>query len=295
MVRPPLEHEPGGHDADDLVRPAVDPHGAPDDVGPGGKAAVPERVADHDHVVARSIFVSGERAPELRRYAEHRKQAVRDAQAEHLFGLGFAGEVEGENLPDRHSLEGTVLPLPVFPVRLRHDVHVGGIVSVRFPRHDEPFRLGKRERTQVEVVDDAEQRRVASDPDRQREDGDDAERRPGSEQPCGVDEIAHEGGERIPPCRRRRHGRRGAAAPGVSRGAREGRQVEHFLFDGVPGVVVGPSGAAGDPVDLVEVLGHFVDHVVVERTAAKAGADERGPVWSVVMHGGSPRRARARE
>ena len=73
------------HDADDVVRLAVEGDGAADDRAVPGKPAAPQRVGENHHVFAAwSIFLGTKRPAQRGLHAEHREVVPRD---------GFAGQL----------------------------------------------------------------------------------------------------------------------------------------------------------------------------------------------------------
>ena len=110
-------------------------------------------------------------------------------------GSPVAGEVEALGPDPRQPREGGVAGAEVGDVagrgrqRVEADalLHLGAVL----PRHDEPIGAGVRQRLQQDAVDDAEDGRVAADPERQRDDRDQRKSRSARERANGGADVLH--------------------------------------------------------------------------------------------------------
>jgi hypothetical protein len=140
---------------------------------------LPHVVAEQGHVgPAGPVFLRQEVAAEERLQAEDREHVVRDSSAFHALGADVRrGEAPADIGGESHALKGRVALLPRGVIGVgdadAHQVPLGrGLVDV-----DEAVGLGEGKRAQEEAVEDAEDRRVAGDPDREHEDDGRAEGR----------------------------------------------------------------------------------------------------------------------
>ncbi len=182
-----------GQHAHDLVYFAVDANGAADDAGVAPEARLPEPVTHHeDAVVAQDGFVGTEAAAELGLDPEGGKEVVGDAQAaRNLRGLPGLGEVHvrkriGGNLAVAAHLG------PKIEVVGRRDpaprvLGNGAIDAVQLAA------VGIRQRAQQNLVDDAERRRVGTDAESERDDGNEDEAGRATQRPDGEAEIREDG------------------------------------------------------------------------------------------------------
>src|SRR6185503_14236382 len=103
--------EANRHDANDVVRLAVEQDLAPHDRRVAPEAALPEAVAEDDHLVAAGVVLAGgERAAEPRLHAIHLEELGRGLRRDQPLGLADAGEVgvpvlaDGKRIEDLHAL-----------------------------------------------------------------------------------------------------------------------------------------------------------------------------------------------
>ena len=85
-----------------------------------------------------------------------------------LFRLAVAGEIEAAIEEGRHVSEDLVLFLPVSEVAEVDDVLIGTTALSLFPHEHEPFGIRVRKAAQQHRIDDAEDRSVRADTERER-------------------------------------------------------------------------------------------------------------------------------
>ena len=140
------------------------------------KAALPEAVTEDDDVATvRPIFVGGERSAGCRLRPEQAEEVARHLRPEKLFRIVSAGEVH-EPEPVRGGIvdSADLLTPDVEPGHRAAGVRA---VNRGVDKHDQPFRIRKRQRFEQHAVDDREDGGVGADPERQRRDGRDGEAR----------------------------------------------------------------------------------------------------------------------
>ena len=158
------------HHADDLIRLAIQLDRLSDRARLAGKEPRPHAVAQHDDVLlARVVVVAAERAAEHRRHAEHVKPVAGDAHARYALGVAGAGEVRAELRLDGDRLEALRLVAVVAEAARRHRrLHVVERRIEVLDRH-QPRGYAVRQRPEQHGVDDAEDRRVRANAERERE------------------------------------------------------------------------------------------------------------------------------
>ena len=165
-------------DPDDLVRPSVHAQRPLDEGSVGRKSALPETVAHDDHrLLALLLFVQGKRSAEERLHAEQLEEARRDELAENAFRRvadqnGEASALYRGNVAERALMTADIAefgrgrPILVF----RH-----ADASKPLPHHHETLGVRVGQRFENHSIQDAENRRVGADAQRQRDDDDQAE------------------------------------------------------------------------------------------------------------------------
>ena len=167
-----------GHADEGEVMPVEFDSGA-DDTGIAGKAPLPEPEAHHRERIRVPVALVGRRdqPASRRRDAEHVEVVAGHQLTLHALGLVSGAQVEGVHRRDRqaghHRIPGAIVQV----VGIRG---VAQIVLVRVLPADVHQAVGlgdAGERPQQQRVHEAEDRRVRADPERQRRDGDQRERR----------------------------------------------------------------------------------------------------------------------
>ena len=217
------EVEGGRQHADDRLRCLVERDAPAHDRRVGRELALPERVAQHDHM--RSVLgalLLRERAAEQWLHAEHREEILSDRDAGQADGVAVANQTRiadsVERVVSRNIREGPILLMQRGQVIHLHRLSgQASMCAVRDP--DEIVRLAERQRAHEQRVGDAEDRRAGAYADGDDGDGTDGEgsllAKCAQRIPHIVHEIAHQAARA-----------RGALAPG--RGALEhlARSVE---------------------------------------------------------------------
>jgi hypothetical protein len=172
-----VELEAARRDTDDAVALVVDGDVLADDLGVAAEAVLPERVGEDDDVVlARRLLLGGEPAAEVRANAEELEEAGRDGADRHALGGPGAGQVAGRRRVDGRRLEPLAHLLHVEVLEHREHLVRVGVLLVDAAEIDEPLGLAVRQRAEEDAADDAEDRGVRADPDRERQhhDGEEA-------------------------------------------------------------------------------------------------------------------------
>src|SRR5262245_2512739 len=149
-----------------------------DDVRLAAEAAPPQVVADDRHfVLARSLLVHGEHSPKQRLRSQQGEEIGRHLNASHPLRITPFGEI-CEAWPDRSDLfERFRISSPFWQIDRGRRQFVKAQIERRMirPQHHNPVWIVKGQRLEQHRVDDAENRRVRADSERQREDGDQRE------------------------------------------------------------------------------------------------------------------------
>ncbi len=173
---------PRHHTHDGIFAPAVGIHGQhpAENVGVASEMSLPQSMTQHgDAITLLAILLRQKRAAQQRLRAEGREQAGRSVAGVDL-GRGVAQhEVEAfAALPartDGHIGEHRVLRAPIEVIRPAHPLLLDAPLGTALPQRDQPVRLGIRQRPEQHAIDDAEDRRVRPDAQREREHGDGGE------------------------------------------------------------------------------------------------------------------------
>ena len=196
--------ETGGHHPHHRQRRAVDVEDAAEHVAVAAETALPEVVREQDGgPLALVVVLRQQDAAEQGRRAERLEELAGDPHRRDLLGIAVPREAQPVGVDDRHLRE-RLRRLPVVEGRRRDRQLVGeadlpGQLRVRGPDHRQPLGIAERQRRQQHRIDDAEDRRVGADPQRQREDGDDRERRPLEQRPAGEAKVLQQGLHAGPP------------------------------------------------------------------------------------------------
>lgn len=162
-----------GHDADDLVGLAIEANGAGEDVGVGGKAGLPEFVAEDDHRSgAGGVFAGREVAAEEGGDAECGEEVGGGAVGEEAFGGTGFGEVDALEAIAGDGREGLVEALVIEEVGGRD--RTAGVIF-RFDERDQSVGVGVREGAEDDGVDDAEDGGIDADAEGEGKDDDGGE------------------------------------------------------------------------------------------------------------------------
>jgi hypothetical protein len=162
-----------GHDADDGVGLAVDPHGLADTLPVAAEVGLPERSREQsDMMVTPAVFLGREEPSQQRAQAQDLEVLGRNEP--HTDLLGFLGrrrraEVLPPGVVDDELLEGVALPSQVAGVQRR------GPGRSAVPGGEDPHqsvRVCKRERAEEDRVQHREDRGVRADSERERQHGD---------------------------------------------------------------------------------------------------------------------------
>ena len=160
------------HDAENRVRHPVDFHQAADDAGIAAECGAPIGGAQYNHrlLAGHAIVLRRERASERRSHAEHLEIVARDEQAPGSSGVVVDLEVHRREAQRSNARQHAVAIADVAVIRIR----AGGKPGRARDRH-QALRPLDRERREEERIDDAEDRGVGADAERQRQDRDGGE------------------------------------------------------------------------------------------------------------------------
>ncbi len=157
-------------DADDRERLAVENDRPADRVHRSAEAALPHAVADERH--GARLVVMLERPPELDLRAGYVEIVGGHAHRRNALGLAAPGQIRA---PPEHRHETVERPgraAEIVDVGQRERLPIGAGADDR--EGDQAFGVGERQRPDENGIDEREHRRVGAD--RQRQDGDDADR-----------------------------------------------------------------------------------------------------------------------
>ena len=149
-------------DPNDHIGIAAQRDGLTDDRGIGGKAPLPEAVAENNHfVAARQILRAREGAPAIGLCAEEAEVTGAHLCRLQLLRDSASGQVHHAGPECGDVLENAGLFAPMLELGGRG----GGSGALRGSVHqqDQPFRVGERGGLQQHRVDDREDRRIRSD------------------------------------------------------------------------------------------------------------------------------------
>jgi hypothetical protein len=153
------------------VRQAVHGYDAADDRRIAGVAALPDAVAQQQHARPAGRVLLGPNLPAQNRLdAEHREHVGGDRRAVEPFRLVAVGERQAAAGHGRHLGEHAGALLPVLQIAIRHIPAVDAVDLVRRIQPDQRVGVAKRQRPDRHRVDDAEDRAVDADAERQAED-----------------------------------------------------------------------------------------------------------------------------
>ena len=162
------QHEVRGHDPDDLVRRAVDLDRAAEDRRVAGIPPLPEAVAeDRDLRPVRDVLLRREDTSPDRRHAEDGEQVRRHGPGGDALGVAVTRQVHLPVVPRRDLAERAAFLAIVVDLAIGNP----GLVERRpaAPDHDGAVGLAPWQRAQQDGVDDAEDRRVRADAERERQ------------------------------------------------------------------------------------------------------------------------------
>ena len=188
-------HEPEAlrEHADDLATRAVHGDQPADDVRVASELALPVAVAQHDDFRAAVLVVSLREWPADRRLdPEEGQQAVGRDQGIEALGLGKTGDGDGGAVPECDVGQRPRL-LAVGDVVGERRVEVADVDAGRcLPEAHQAVGLVERQRLEEDRVDDAEDRDIRADPQRQGQQGGQREHRRADQPAGGVAHVAHQ-------------------------------------------------------------------------------------------------------
>ena len=188
---PVFDVEGRAEDADHGIRLVAERDRASHDGRIAAEPPRPQAVAEHGNGAApRTILLLRKRAPPKDGRTEQPEELGADASAAKLLDAVAAGVIEHVVVERRGLLDDARLLAPMRELRGGR----GGAGSLRRRVHEEhhAIRLGRRQRLQQHRVQDREDGRVRADPERQRRDGGERERRRLDERADGVAQVGEQ-------------------------------------------------------------------------------------------------------
>ena len=178
------------HHADDGVRLVVEPDGLANRIQPRAEALPPESIADHRDAGRTGLFVSSGKTPsECGLDVEHVEEVHVDNRARDALGAIEPGEREPGLTEGGQPGEAVVADAPVEKVGRRRVTVALSCLPVRVRDQHEIVGAREGQRPQQHGVDDAEDRGVGADADRNRQDREQKKARRPPEGARGVAEI----------------------------------------------------------------------------------------------------------
>ncbi len=157
------ESELRGHHSNDSERLAVGRELLPDYVWVGGKATLPEALADEgDSSAAKTLFIGLKNAAKHCLDAQHGEQGSGGHQPGHALGPVSSGEAEAFFPVGRQAFEDLVSISPIQEVG-SGDGFLAMALKVALKDDDDPIRIGEGKRTKQDCVDHTEDHAVRPD------------------------------------------------------------------------------------------------------------------------------------
>ncbi len=140
--------------------------------------AVPESIRNYRNIGASILlFLGQENSPSCRRNSQHAKEIDGSPSSIHSLRLAIGYQAQCQRIETRHTLERFALFLDLRVFRERHQSAASLGFEVVLHEVDNAPRLFERKRLQQHGIDDAENRRICSNPERQRKNRDSRESR----------------------------------------------------------------------------------------------------------------------
>ncbi len=188
-----------GQDAEDLMRFPAEANRPANDGAIGGKTGVPQVVAEDRKLVgARLRFRLDERPAEEGLPLQRRKEGWRDRQATNLDRFALGSQAQPAHREERRVLDGRRLRLAIDVVRNRNARLLQSHQRVGIPDEDQALGVGIRQRPQHVLIEEAENRRVGANPQRQGGHRHERENRLLPQRAEGVAKVLHGGVGRSP-------------------------------------------------------------------------------------------------
>jgi hypothetical protein len=183
-----------GQNAHNAIRFAIQSYVAADEARIGAEARHPDVVREnHELVGVGRRLCLGEGSSENRLPSERAEERRRHRKRPELLRLTARHEADAARREERRVLDRRRLRPPVDVVRNRDAGLPQPHQRVRVPDEHQPVGMGVGQRREQRLVDEAENRRIRPDPQRERQDGDDGEDRLLSERPERKSDVLHGG------------------------------------------------------------------------------------------------------
>ncbi len=162
-------------DAEDRKWPAIQRHGAFQDIGSARELALPEGIADHGarRAAARPVVVRGEGAAQHRLHTQHAEKTGAHEQTLGVVRFAAHGQVEPRGAPREDPRKGLLAVAKLFPLTVSkagaargkpaRAVGAFGVIDVR-----QILRPFHRQRTQSHRIHQLKDRRIGPNAERQR-------------------------------------------------------------------------------------------------------------------------------
>src|SRR5262249_43394062 len=131
------------------------------------KSALPILVADNnDRLSAALLFLGLKIAASGQSDPEHREKVGSDPHSLNSLGLAFIEHIEPIGLITRYPVKTPTLLMPVLKLEVR-DISIGELVHGCSPDRCHAVGFDDRRRTQNQCIDEAEDRRIRANPERE--------------------------------------------------------------------------------------------------------------------------------
>ena len=127
---------------------------------------------DDDEIFAVHLFLGREDAAEQRLRVHNREETIADLSAGNPLGLTIAGKNRTEIGIGRDLFENVIAGAVIRDIGRRHLSARAATGFIFAPDEDDRFRITVRQRFEQDRIDDAEHRRVRTDTERERNNGD---------------------------------------------------------------------------------------------------------------------------
>ncbi len=156
------------------------------------EAAAPQRIAEQGYVVPAFVFFGSEPAAQLRLHGEHPADRRRRPHSGNILGLAPARQCEAGLSIGGDRLERFGAHRDVEIVGRREDIRLAVRCGIAGPQRQHSFGVGIRQRSQQDPVDQAENRGVRRNAQREREGGGQRETGSPGEYAKSVDQVLAE-------------------------------------------------------------------------------------------------------
>ncbi len=169
FIPPIRKYKAGRHHADYFIRLVGHDDLASQDVPVAAKTALPNSVAEDDHLGVRPFVVVVEHAADLRLRSQNVPEVRRDSVTLYRFGRSIAGQVVNNPAHRGDAREYRVLLAPIQPVGRGRSILRKSLEARILPNHHDAIRLIVRQLAKQHGIDDREDGGVCPNSQRQSE------------------------------------------------------------------------------------------------------------------------------